>query len=39
MGPVAPGEAAREEKYMGISPIFEEDLKGAAGLTILKEPY
>lgn len=38
MGPVAPGEAAHEEKYMGISPISEEDLWGAAGFTV-KELY
>lgn len=30
MGPVAPGEAAHEEKYMGICPLSK---KGAAGLT------
>lgn len=36
MDPVAPGEAAREEKYMGISSISEEDLQSAAGLIVEK---
>lgn len=35
MGPVAPGEVAHKKKYMGISPFFEEDLKGA-GFNRLK---